>query len=236
MDNTQRLNKYLANLGICSRRNVKNFLKANNVSVNGQRVTEQGFRIDPKKDAILLNGKKIALPKYVYFLLNKPKGVVSTTADEYGRKNVISLIPTEKRIYPVGRLDKDTTGLLLLTNDGELTNHLIHPKYHVDKVYRLTIQGHANDVQLKALRNGVLLDDGITSPAKVSVLFIKNGVSEITMTIHEGRNRQIRRMCETVGINLLALERISFGPIRLGSLKSASYRVLTEKEINELKK
>src|ERR1700722_18353813 len=167
MENTQRLNKYLANLGYCSRRNVENFLKANNVTVNGKRIIEQGFRIDQKKDVILLNGKKMMQPKFVYYLLNKPKGIVSTTADEYGRKNVISLIPMKERIYPVGRLDKDTTGLLLLTNDGELTNHLIHPKYHVDKVYRLTIQGQANMAQLKALRDGVLLDDGITAPAKV---------------------------------------------------------------------
>jgi len=235
MDNTQRLNKYLANRGICSRRNVEIFLKANNVTVNGQRIIEQGFRVDPKIDAILLNGKKIVPPKFVYYLLNKPKSVVSTTADEYGRKNVISLIPTNERIYPVGRLDKDTTGLLLLTNDGDLTNHLIHPKYHVEKVYRLQIQGKATAAQLSAFRNGVLLDDGITAPAKVSVLHTNGGVLEVIVTIHEGRNRQIRRMCETVGIRLLALERISFGPINLGNMKVGMYRSLTGKEIEKLK-
>jgi 23S rRNA pseudouridine2605 synthase len=236
MENTQRLNKYLANLGICSRRNVNSFLKVNNVTVNGQRIIEQGFRIDPKTDTILLNNKKIVPPKFVYYLLNKPKGVVSTTADEFGRKNVISLISTRERIYPVGRLDKDTTGLLLLTNDGELTNRLIHPKYHVDKIYSLTIQGKATTVQLTALRTGVLLDDGITAPAKISILHSNSGTSEFTMTIHEGRNRQIRRMCETVGIHLLALKRISFGPINLGNIKNGTYRSLTRKEIEKLKK
>src|SRR6266700_4605 len=154
---TIRLNKYLANLGICSRRDVKSLLKSQVVTVNGERAKEPGQRIDSAIDEILLNGKKLKQPHFVYYLLNKPKGIVSTTADEYGRKNVISLIPTKERIYPVGRLDKDTTGLLMLTNDGELTNLLIHPRYHVDKVYHLIIAGKVNDAQLRALRNGVLL-------------------------------------------------------------------------------
>lgn len=236
MDETQRLNKYLANFGICSRRNVEGFLKENTVTINGQRVTEPGFRIDPQTDDIRLNGNEMRKPKFVYYLLNKPKGVVSTTADEYGRKNVVSLISTKERIYPVGRLDKDTTGLLLLTNDGELTNHLIHPKYHVDKIYHLKIQGQVNSAQLKALRNGVLLEDGITASAKVSVLKITNGILELGMTIYEGRNRQIRRMCKTVGIHLLELQRKKFGPIDLGNLKEGEYRKLSEKEIELLKK
>jgi 23S rRNA pseudouridine2605 synthase len=235
-DTTTRLNKYLANLGICSRRDVKKLLKEQNVTVNGERIKESGFRFDPRSDDIRLNGKKILLPKLVYYLLNKPKGVVSTTADEYGRKNVISLIPTKERIYPVGRLDKDTTGLILLTNDGELTNQLIHPKYHVDKVYHLTIKGSANTAQLTAFRNGVLLEDGITSSAKVVVLYIKGGVSELTVTIHEGRNRQIRRMCETVGVQLLELKRIKFGPITLGNVREGKFRELTKEEIISLKK
>jgi len=235
MEETERLNKYLANLGICSRRNVENFLKENNVTVNGKRVIEPGIRINPASDTILLNGNKINKPKFVYYLLNKPKGIVSTTSDEFGRKNVISLIHINERIYPVGRLDKDTSGLLILTNDGELTNHLIHPRYHVDKVYRLKINGQASEAQLKALRNGVFLDDGITSPAKASILKIKGRASELKMIIHEGRNRQIRRMCETVGIHLLELQRTKFGPISLGELKEGEYRALTEKEISLLK-
>ena len=209
-----RLNKYLSNLGIASRRDIKSLLKQQVVTVNGVRVKESGFRIDPKTDDIRLNGEKIKPPELVYFLINKPKGVVSTTEDEYGRKNVTSLIPTKKRIYPVGRLDKDTTGLLILTNDGELTNILTHPKFHVDKVYRLKISEEISKEQLRALRNGVLLDDGITAPADVKVL--SNTILE--MKIHEGRNRQIRRMCETVGIKLLELQRVKFGSIVIGKL------------------
>ena len=231
-----RLNKYLANLGVCARREVKQLLKSQIVTVNGERAKEPGLRIDPVKDAILLNGKKLKAPQFVYYLLNKPKGVVSTTADEYGRKNVISLIPTKERIYPVGRLDKDTTGLLLLTNDGELTNLLIHPRYHVDKTYRLTISGKVNDAQLRALRHGVLLDDGITAPAKVLVSKILPAMTFLEMTIHEGRNRQIRRMCETVGISLLELQRVKFGPLEIGNLREGKFRELSRSEIQELKK
>lgn len=233
---TIRLNKYLANLGVASRREIKLLLKQQIVTVNGQRIKESGFRIDPKLDDIRLNGKKILPPTLVYYLLNKPKGIVSTTADEFGRKNVTSLIPTKVRIYPVGRLDKDTTGLIILTNDGELTNLLIHPKYHVDKVYRLRIEGNIDQAQLNALRHGVLLDDGITYPAKVTILKTANRVTFLEMTIHEGRNRQIRRMCETVGVKLLELARIKFGPINIGNLREGQFRRLTESEVSSLKK
>ncbi len=234
-DTTQRLNKYLANLGVASRRDIKILLKQQIVTVNGERIKESGFRIDPKKDDIRVNGKKIKQPELVYFLLNKPKGVVSTTADEYGRKNVTSLIPTKERIYPVGRLDKETTGLLILTNDGELTNALIHPKYHVNKVYRLKVEGKISVEQLCALRNGVLLDDGITSPARVSITRETHVFTLCEMTIYEGRNRQIRRMCETVGLRLVNLQRINFGPLSLGSLGEGKYRKLTTDEIAVLK-
>ncbi len=231
-DLTIRLNKYLANLGIASRRDIKDLLKHQVVTVNGERVKESGFRIDPDTDDIRLNGKKIKPPEMVYYLLNKPKGIVSTTADEYGRKNVTSLIPEKQRIYPVGRLDKDTTGLLILTNDGTLTNLLTHPRFHVDKLYRLQIKGGVTNEQLRALRHGVLLDDGITAPAQVSV--VNNSILE--MKIHEGRNRQIRRMCETVGVSLLELQRIKFGPLSLGSLPIGKFRKLTTSEIASLKK
>lgn len=234
-DNTIRLNKYLANIGICSRRDVKQLLKLQTVTVNDKRVRESGTRIDPQKDDIRINGNKIKPPKLVYYLLNKPKGIVSTTADEYGRKNVISLIPEKQRIYPVGRLDKDTTGLIILTNDGELTNLLTHPRYHVFKVYRLMIEGWIDKPQLNALRNGVLLDDGITSPAQVKILKEKPGVTYLEITLHEGKYRQIRRMCETVGIKLLELQRIKFGPIEKGALGIGQFRELTNSEIQSLR-
>lgn len=234
-DTTIRLNKYLANLGICSRRQVAHLLKHQNVTVNGTRVRESGTRIDPAKDDIKLNGKAIRAPKMLYFLLNKPKGIVSTTDDEFGRKNVTSLIPTKERIYPVGRLDKDTTGLIILTNDGTLTNLLTHPRYHVYKVYRMKIKGSIDKPQLSALRNGVLLDDGITSPAKVTILKENLGKTSVEITLHEGKNRQIRRMCETVGLKLLELERIKFGPISGRGLKPGTFRELTKQELQALK-
>ncbi|HVA97118.1 MAG TPA: pseudouridine synthase [Candidatus Acidoferrales bacterium] len=234
-ESTIRLNKYLANMGICSRRDVKDYLKTNNVTVNGERVKESGIRIDPDKDDIRLNGNKIKQPEYVYYLLNKPKDIVSTTADEYNRKNVTSFITTKERIYPVGRLDKDTTGLILLTNDGELTNLLTHPRYHVDKTYQLTIEGSVDDVQLRALRNGVLLDDGITAPAEVWIVKKERAITQLEMTIHEGRNRQIRRMCDTVGLRLTELKRIKFGPIEIDKLAEGKFRQLTDKEIKSLK-
>lgn len=233
---TIRLDKYLANQGVCSRRDVKQLLKKDIVTVKGERVRESGTRIDPKNDDIRVNGHKIKQPEYVYYLLNKPKGIISTTSDEYGREDVTSFIPTTRRIYPVGRLDKDTTGLILLTNDGELTHALTHPKYHVYKIYRLTIKGEVHQEQLHALRTGVLLDDGITAPAQVKFLQRKADITSVEMTIHEGRNRQIRRMCETVGITLLELQRIKFGPIGLGQLKEGTYRELTTDEILALKK
>jgi 23S rRNA pseudouridine2605 synthase len=229
-NSTIRLNKYLANQGIASRRDIKSLLKYQIVTVNGQRIKESGFRIDPKRDDVRLNGNKIEPPELLYFLLNKPRGIVSTTADEYERKNVISLVPTKERIYPVGRLDKDTTGLIILTNDGALTNLLTHPRFHVDKVYRLTIAGGATNAQLHALRNGVLLTDGITAPAEVTVL----SKNQVEMKIHEGRNRQIRRMCETVGIKLVDLQRIKFGPLTLKNLSVGKFRKLTQVEIASL--
>lgn len=236
MENTtQRLDKFLANQGICSRRSTDKLLKQQILTVNGQRVKESGTRIDPMKDDIRLNNEKIEPPKLVYYLLNKPKGIISTTSDEFGRIDVTSLIPVKERIYPVGRLDKDTTGLILLTNDGDLTHKLTHPKYHIQKVYKLIIKGKINKRQLQAFRNGVLLDDYLTAPAQVKTIKENNTHSIIEVTIHEGKYRQIRRMCEEVGIKLLELERIKFGPVSIGNLQEGKYRHLSDKEISLLK-
>lgn len=232
---TIRLNKFLANIGVCARREVKQLLKSQQVTVNGERVKEQGVRIDPATDDIRLNGKKLQEPKKVYFLVNKPKGIISTTADEYGRKNVTSLVPKVGKVFPVGRLDKDTTGLIIVTNDGELTNLLTHPSHHVNKTYRLHINGSITKEQIRALRNGVLLQDGITAPAEVSVIASNKLQTVIEMTIHEGRNRQIRRMCETVGAPLNELDRVKFGPITKDNLKIGTYRELTQKEVASLR-
>lgn len=232
---SQRLDKFLANRGITSRRNSKSFLKDNTVTVNGNRVRESGTRVTPNHDEIKINGQKVKKPPFVYYVLNKPKGYISTTADEYNRKNVLTLIKTKERIYPIGRLDKDTTGLLLLSNDGELTNLLTHPRYHIPKTYRLKVKGFVSKEQLHSLRHGVLLRDGITSPAKVTVIHPSPKISTIEIILHEGRNRQIRRMCEEVGIELLSLTRVQLGPIQLADLKEGTYRILTPKEVLELR-
>lgn len=231
---TIRLDKLLSSAGIISRRGVKQLLKEQDVTVNGKRVTESGIRIAPS-DIVLLNGQKIKKPGFVYFVLNKPMGIISTTSDEFGRDTVTSLIDTTERIYPVGRLDKDTHGLVLLTNDGELTHQLIHPRYHVAKVYRLIIAGKPTQKQIEQLQKGVILTDGITLPAKVTVVSQSAEESVLEVSIHEGRNRQVRRMCEAVGIDLLDLQRIAFGPLHLGDIQKGKYRALSKKEIQSLK-
>lgn len=233
---TIRLDKFLSNAGVMSRRGIKQLLKEQHLSVNGKKITESGTRIQPDKDKILLNGKAIRKPEHVYFALNKPKGVISTTADEFTRDNVVDLIDTEERIYPIGRLDKETHGLLILSNDGELTHKLIHPKYHVPKIYLLKIAGRPKEEQLEAFRTGVLLNDGITLPAPTTVIRHKDHQTTLKVILHEGRNRQIRRMCEIVGMELLDLQRISFGPIQLHDLPLGSYRPFTKEEVKLLKK
>lgn len=230
---TIRLDKFLSNAGAVARRGVKLFLKERVVTVSGKRLTESGERIEINQ-TVLVDGKKVEKAGFVYFMLNKPIGIISTTSDEFGRDTVTSLIDTNERIYPVGRLDKDTHGLVLLTNDGELTHQLIHPKYHVAKVYRLTIAGVPQQKQIEQLRRGVILTDGITLPAKVSVVKQNPEESILEVSIHEGRNRQVRRMCEAVGIDLLDLQRVAFGPLQLGHLKKGEYRKLSKKEIQNL--
>ncbi len=233
MNQTTRLDKLLSNNGLASRRAIKQFLKANDVTINDKRVTESGIRVSPT-DIVKINGTPLKKQEFVYFLLNKPIGIISTTSDEFFRDTVTSLIDTPYRIYPVGRLDKDTHGLLLLTNDGELTHKLIHPRYHVPKVYRLVVEGKPTTNQLERFRNGVLLDDGPTLPAEVQIIKEDNVQTILEVTLHEGRNRQIRRMCETLGLELLDLQRVAFGPLTLGKVKLGDYRPLTSQEVKSL--
>jgi 23S rRNA pseudouridine2605 synthase len=235
-DQTQRLDKFLANAGIASRRSIKDLLKYSQVTVNGKRVHENGTRIVPGKDDIKVDGKKIKNKGMIYYLLNKPVGVISTSDDELGRKNVIDLIETSTRVYPVGRLDKDTHGAILLTNDGELTHKLTHPKYHVPKRYLLQIKGSVSEGKIQKLRDGVVLSDGITNPAKVKIVRSTERQTTLEIEIFEGRYRQIRRMCEAIFLNLVDLRRTDFGPIPLGNLKEGQYRELTKEEVNQLKK
>ena len=234
-EKTIRLDKFLANSGVLSRRGVKALLRKKSVAVNGKQVTEAGIRLNPNTDVITVEGDEVVADTLSYYMLNKPKGIISTVSDERGRATVVSLIKTPRRIYPIGRLDKDTHGLLILTNDGELTHKLTHPRYHVAKIYELRVTMLPSDAQLKALRMGVLLEDGITRPAVVNIGKKSKHHTILTLTLHEGRNRQVRRMCETVGLDLLDLKRIAFGPLRLGNLKLGEYRPLTNYEIKKLK-
>lgn len=230
-----RLDKFLSNAGIISRRGVKQFLKVNTVEVNGKRETESGIRVDSRSDSITVNGEKVQQQSFVYYMLNKPVGIISTTSDEFGRENVTSLIHTTKRIYPVGRLDKDSHGFVLLTNDGELTHQLIHPRYHVPKVYRITVNGIPSSHQIELLQKGIILEDGITLPTKVLIIKKGNLQTIFEITLYEGRNRQIRRMCDEVGLILSDLKRISFGPLTLSNLKQGGYRELSLQEIELLR-
>lgn len=232
---TIRLDKFLANNGYSSRRGIKQLLKYQEVTVNGKRVKESGIRINPGKDEVKINGQKIKTSRFVYYLLNKPKGIISTSSDEFERENVTDMVPRGNRVYPVGRLDKDTHGLILLTNDGELTHRLTHPRFHVSKKYILEISGSVSNEKIKKLEKGITLSDGITAPAIVKKVKEKEKSTILEMEIFEGRYRQIRRMCQAIFLDLIDLKRIQFGPIKIAELKEGKYRTLNEKEVESLK-
>ena len=234
---TERLQKILASRGVCSRRKAEEMIAAGRVTCNGV-VAKLGDNADPDVDEILLDG--IALPSQddqVYILLNKPRGYVTTLSDEKGRKNVAQLVADcGKRVYPVGRLDMDSEGLLLFTNDGEFANNLMHPKHEVNKTYRVVVRGYT-DQGLEKLKEPVTLD-GYTIRKPQIKLEHKSQTSdraELLVTIHEGRNRQVRRMCDLAGMNVLRLIRISEGKLQLGRLPSGKWRYLTPEEVELLK-
>lgn len=231
---TIRLDKFLSNNGYDSRRNIRILLKNEEVTINGIRAGEPGLRVDLDKDDVKINGQKIKYTKFVYYILNKPKGIISTSSDEFGRENVTDLIRTPYRVYPVGRLDKDTHGLILLTNDGELTHKLTHPRFHVPKVYELKIGGTVTQSHIDRLSNGIRLSDGVTLPANVKILEQTERSTFMQIEIFEGRYRQIRRMCDALRLNLIDLKRIYFGPVKLGDLKEGKYRELTNAELQGL--
>ena len=234
---TERLQKILASRGVCSRRKAEEMIAAGRVTCNGV-VASLGDSADPDIDEILLDG--IALPSqddYVYIMLNKPRGYVTTLSDEKGRKNAAQLVADcGKRVYPVGRLDMDSEGLLLFTNDGEFANNLMHPKHEVNKTYRVVVRGYTDD-GLDKLKEPVTLD-GYTIRKPHVVLEHKSQTSdraEILVTIHEGRNRQVRRMCDLAGMKVLRLIRVSEGKLQLGKLPSGKWRYLTAEEVEMLK-
>ncbi|MCM1043449.1 MAG: rRNA pseudouridine synthase [Corallococcus sp.] len=230
-----RLNKYLADCGVASRRACDKLIADGKVKVNGNTVTEMGVSIEPEKDKVTVNEKRVALKKKNYYiLLHKPKGYVTTVSDDLGRKTVMDLIDIKTRLYPVGRLDYDTEGAIILTNDGNLANKLTHPKHNVDKTYIARISGKLSANDIRVLQEGIVLDDKKTAPAKVDVLTFDEHYSRVRIVIHEGRNRQVKRMFEYIGKDVKFLKRISIGDIYLGGLGRGKYRFLSDKEIEYL--
>lgn len=227
-----KLHLFLARAGVASRRKSSELVFSGKVKVNGQVVTNVALRIDPERDAVTVGGRSVSSPETPeYILLNKPKGYVSAASDPEGRKTVLSLVRSTSRLYPVGRLDIDSQGLILLTNDGYLAYALTHPKFEVKKTYRVLIKGAPGNAQLNKLRNGVKLRDGWTHPADVSVAGHDSGNTWLDIIIHEGRNRQVRRMCAHVGLEVLELIRTSMGPLELGLLETGKHRALTAEEL-----
>lgn len=227
-----RLAKYLASAGVASRRASEAIVRAGRVTVDGETVTDPARDVGPRDAEVAVDGKAVnTTHQRVVYALNKPAGVVSTARDPQGRPTVVSLVPQTERLYPVGRLDIDTTGLILLTNEGELAHRLTHPSFEVEKTYRAVVVGPPlRDRALKALRDGVELEDGVTSPARVR----RVSADTLEITIHEGRKRQVKRMCEAVGHPVKRLERVGFGPLRLGDLPRGRWRRLSPAEVEIL--
>lgn len=232
-----RLNKFLSKTGIVSRRGADRMILSGKVSVNDMVVTELGSVIDEKNDTVSVDGKTLSLPKeFLYLALNKPVGYLVTLNDKFGRPTVMELMGEyRKKVRPIGRLDLDSSGLLLFTNDGEFAFRLSHPRYEIDKKYLVKCESFITDESISRLEKGIELDDGITSPAIIKLISRTKAFCRFYITIHEGRKRQIRRMCSAIGSEVLTLRRISIGKIELGDLKPGKYRSLEKTEINELK-
>ncbi len=232
----ERLQKVISDNGYTSRRKAEELIKEGKVLVNGE-VATIGLKVNPS-DEIIIDGNILAkdIDSKVYYLLNKPRGVVTTASDEKGRKTVIDIIETEKRIYPVGRLDYDTTGALLLTNDGELTNKLTHPSNNIDKVYVAKIKGIITGIDINKLKNGVKIDNYKTSKCRVKLKSYdkKTQTSLVELTIHEGHNHQVKKMFESVGYDVIKLTRVRFAFLDVKSLKSGEYRKLLPHEVKKL--
>lgn len=230
----ERLQKAIASTGYTSRRKAEELILKNQVMVNGKIVNELGYKVEPS-DTIVVEGKPLNKVKKVYYLLNKPRGVLSTTKDDRGRKTVVDLIDSDVPIYPVGRLDYDTTGLILLTNDGELTNILMHPSSKIDKEYVAKIPGILYKDQVEILEKGVMIDGRKTARAKVKTRYDKRkDVSMVSIIIHEGRNHQVKKMFEAVSKKVLKLKRERVAFLDLKGLRSGEYRPLTIKEVKKL--
>jgi len=237
MEQPIRLQKYIADAGICSRRAAEKMIEDGRVTVNGQ-IAHLGQKVTAA-EKVCIDGEIVRSQRKnnVYLMMYKPRGYVTTSSDEMGRKCVIDILSSvTERVYPIGRLDKDSEGLLLLTNDGDLANKLMHPRHHVGKTYRTVVTGKVGREQLVTLSNGVTLDDGYkTGRAEVEILKDKDDRTVLSITVFEGKNRQIRRMCEAVGLEVIRLKREKIGSLSIGTLRAGQYRKLSDKEIEYLK-
>ena len=234
-DQTVRLQKYLAECGVASRRKCEELIEMGKVRVDG-KVASIGDKIDPKHDTVSVSGKKIIRQKtFTYIMLHKPRGFITTMNDEMDRKCVAQLIKdVPARVYPVGRLDRDSEGLLLFTNDGAFANAMTHPSKHVPKTYRVTVRPSITQEQLTALTEGIIIDDAKTAPAEVHVVTKEENRVVLEIILYEGRNRQIRKMCEEIGLEVARLRRTTVGSVKLGMLKQGDWRNLTEDEVRKL--
>ncbi len=235
----ERLQKYLANCGVASRRKCEEYILQGKVKVNGEIVTELGTKINPEKDIIEFENKLVKeSSKHIYILLNKPIGYVTTSDDQFGRDTVLDLVKVKERIVPVGRLDMYTSGALILTNDGDFVYKVTHPKHEIEKTYTVTVKGIVQNTEIEQLRKGVKIEDYTTKPAKVKILKTdtEKDISRLEITIHEGKNRQVRKMCEAVGRKVLALHRSKIGNIGVKDLELGKWRYLNTREIQELMK
>ena len=235
----ERLQKYLANNGIAARRKCEEYILSGRVKVNGQVVTKLGIKINSEKDIIEFDGKKVEkVEKHVYILLNKPIGYVTTVKDQFDRPTVLDLVKIKEKILPVGRLDMYTSGALILTNDGEFINKITHPKNEVEKTYTATVKGIIKQEDVQKLENGVEIEDYISGKAKVKILKTdeEKNFSRIQITIHEGKNREVRKMCEAIGKKVLALHRRKIANLDVKNLKIGQWRYLTDSEVSNLLK
>lgn len=234
-----RLQKFLANQGVCSRRKAEEYITNGAVKVNGKVVTELGTKINPETDEIIFNGKKIesqSNTSKVYILLNKPIGYVTTTKDQFDRDTVLDLVKVKEKILPVGRLDMYTSGAIILTNDGDFIYKVTHPKYEIEKTYNVTVKGIVTNEDISKLESGVKIEDYISGTAKVRILKIdkEKDISRIEITIHEGKNREVRKMCNAIRKKVLALHRSKIENIGVKDLKLGEWRYLTQKEVDAL--
>lgn len=236
-NNYVRLQKMLADCGVASRRKSEELIRAGSVKVNGV-VAEIGDKVNPYKDKVMVNGRRVtanAKPKNRYIMLNKPRGYVTTMSDERGRKCVAELVADiPERVYPVGRLDRDSEGMLLFTNDGDFANKIMHPKKDIYKVYRVTVRPAVTDEMIEEFETGMMLDGRKTAPAEVRVISRQEGRVVLEILLREGRNRQIRRMCEMLGLEVARLRRVAIGQVKLGMLKKGDWRDLTPEEVKKL--